>query len=67
LHFSVLTICCVFALTHIINFSGQTQTIGRFLLLLDPLLFVSPVLSWISTAVTGSDTSINALFSNLQA
>lgn len=49
------------------NFSGQTITIGDFLSGSGPAFpFISPMLGWVGTAVTGSDTSANALFSGLQ-
>ncbi len=66
--FTILTIACVLALAYVMNFSGQTIAIGQFLAGTGPLFaLLSPILGWIGTAVTGSDTSANALFSSLQA
>lgn len=66
--FTILTIGCVLALAYVMNFSGQTIAIGQFLAGTGPLFaLLSPILGWIGTAVTGSDTSANALFSSLQA
>jgi lactate permease len=49
------------------NFSGQTMSIGQFLAGSGPAFaFISPVLGWVGTAVTGSDTSSYALFASLQ-
>lgn len=67
MRFSALTIIAVLALAYVMNFSGQTLAIGSFVAGLGAAFaFFSPVLGWVGTAVTGSDTSANALFSNLQ-
>lgn len=66
--FAGLTIVLVLALAYIMNISGQTISIGTWLAGAGGFFaFLSPILGWIGTAVTGSDTSANALFSNLQA
>lgn len=63
-----LTIVLVLSLAYVMNLSGQTVTIGTWLAGAGGFFaFLSPVLGWIGTAVTGSDTSANALFSKLQA
>ena len=62
-----LTIILVLSLAYVMNFSGQTISIGEFLAGSGPAFaFISPLLGWVGTAVTGSDTSANALFANLQ-
>jgi len=67
MRFSALTIASVLALAYVMNFSGQTIAIGTFVAGLGAwFAFLSPVLGWVGTAVTGSDTSANALFSTLQ-
>jgi lactate permease len=67
MRYSSLTIICVLGLAYVMNFSGQTISIGQFLASTGSLFAVlSPVLGWVGTAVTGSDTSANALFSSLQ-
>ncbi|MCL6424442.1 L-lactate permease [Brachybacterium sp. JHP9] len=67
MRWSALTIMLVLALAYVMNFSGQTIAIGTFLASLGGIFaFLSPTLGWVGTAVTGSDTSANALFSNLQ-
>ncbi|GEC98982.1 L-lactate permease [Kocuria varians] len=67
MRFSGLTIMAVLALAYVMNFSGQTLAIGTFVAGLGAAFaFFSPVLGWVGTAVTGSDTSANALFANLQ-
>lgn len=67
MRWSALTIVLVLALAYTMNFSGQTISIGTYLASLGGIFaFLSPTLGWVGTAVTGSDTSANALFSNLQ-
>ena len=67
MRFSALTIVLVLSLAYVMNFSGQTITIGEFLSGSGPAFpFISPMLGWVGTAVTGSDTSANALFAGLQ-
>lgn len=67
MRFAALTIVTVLALAYVMNFSGQTIAIGTWFAGLGAIFaFFSPVLGWLGTAVTGSDTSANALFSNLQ-
>ncbi|WP_088282311.1 L-lactate permease [Kineosporia sp. A_224] len=68
LKLAILTVASVLALAYVMNFSGQTITIGTWIAGTGALFaFLSPVLGWIGTAVTGSDTSANALFAKLQA
>ena len=67
LRYSILTVASVLALAYVMNLSGQTITIGTWIAGTGAAFaFFSPVLGWIGTAVTGSDTSANALFSTLQ-
>lgn len=66
--FSFLTIALVMALAYVMNFSGQTTAIGAALATTGSVFpLLSPVLGWVGTAVTGSATSSNALFANMQA
>jgi lactate permease len=49
------------------NLSGQAATIGHFIAAAGAgLAFLSPLLGWFGVAVSGSDTSANALFGALQ-
>ena len=67
MRWSALTIVLVLALAYVMNYSGQTVTIGEFFANLGPAFaFFAPILGWVGVAVTGSDTSANALFANLQ-
>ncbi|MGY5319899.1 L-lactate permease [Neomicrococcus lactis] len=62
-----LTIVSVLALAYVMNLSGQTVSIGTWLAGAGAFFaFLSPILGWLGTAVTGSDTSSNALFAKLQ-
>lgn len=65
---SYVTIAAVMGLAYVMNFSGQTAAIGALLAATGsffPLL--APILGWLGTAVTGSATSSNALFAQMQA
>lgn len=67
LRFAFLTVASVLALAYVMNLSGQTVTIGTWIAGTGAAFaFLSPVLGWLGTAVTGSDTSANALFATLQ-
>jgi lactate permease len=49
------------------NLSGQTITLGTWAAGAGSFFaFLSPLLGWLGTAVTGSDTSSNSLFGLLQ-
>lgn len=67
LRWTALTIATVLALASVMNLSGQTITIGTWIAGVGAIFaFLSPVLGYLGTAVTGSDTSANALFATLQ-
>jgi len=64
----LITIPCVLGLAYIMNYSGMSSTLGLFLSGTGSLFpFFSPFLGWLGVFLTGSDTSANALFGNLQA
>ena len=64
---AIATVMLVLALAYVMNLSGQTITIGQWLAATGGFFAVlSPVLGWLGTAVTGSDTSSNSLFGALQ-
>ncbi|AZA09502.1 L-lactate permease [Corynebacterium pseudopelargi] len=68
MRYSALTIAAVMGLAYVMNMSGQTASIGAFLAATGTIFpLLSPVLGWIGTWVTGSATSANALFSQMQA
>jgi lactate permease len=64
---ALLTVCSVLALAYVMNFSGQTITLGTWAAGAGGFFaFLSPLIGWFGTAVTGSDTSTNSLFGALQ-
>ena len=66
LRMAILTIASVMALAFVMNFSGQTTSIGAALATTGAAFaFLSPILGWIGTAVAGSATSAGALFASL--
>jgi lactate permease len=65
--FAILTVASVLALAYVMNLSGQTITIANWLAGAGAAFaLLSPILGWLGVAVTGSDTSSNALFGALQ-
>ncbi|MDN5769083.1 MAG: L-lactate permease [Humibacillus sp.] len=67
LKWAILTVAAVLGLAYVMNLSGQTITIGQWIAGTGAFFaFLSPVLGWLGVAVTGSDTSANALFGTLQ-
>lgn len=68
MRFSALTIGFVVALAYVMGDSGQTLALGYFIAGAGAIYAaLAPVLGWIGTYVTGSDTSANILFSGLQS
>jgi lactate permease len=60
-------VCCVVGVAYVMNLSGQIVTLGIWAANAGPAFApVSPILGWFATALTGSDTSANALFGMLQ-
>ena len=63
----VLTIMMVLGFAFIANYSGMSSTLGLALAATGGVFpFLSPLLGWIGVFLTGSVTSNNALFGNLQ-
>ena len=68
MRFAALTIGFVVALAYVMGDSGQTLALGLFVAGAGIwYAALAPVLGWIGTYVTGSDTSANILFSGLQS
>jgi lactate permease len=64
---ALVTVCSVLALAYVMNMSGQTATLGTWAAGAGGFFaFLSPLIGWFGTAVTGSDTSTNSLFGALQ-
>jgi lactate permease len=67
LKWAILTVAAVLALAYVMNQSGQTTTIGMWAAGAgSAFAFLSPLIGWLGTAITGSDTSSNSLFGVLQ-
>ncbi|MBK9171055.1 MAG: L-lactate permease [Bryobacterales bacterium] len=64
---SELTIVSVLGLAFLMNYCGATATLGLAFAATGQLFpFFSAMLGWLGVFLTGSDTSANALFGNLQ-
>ena len=67
LRWAIVTVMAVLALAFVMNASGQTITLGTWMAGAgSAFALISPILGWLGTAVTGSDTSSNSLFGALQ-
>ncbi|HEX5979554.1 MAG TPA: L-lactate permease, partial [Thermoleophilaceae bacterium] len=67
LKWAIVTVAAVLALAYVMNQSGQTITLGLWAAGAgDFFAFLSGLIGWLGVAVTGSDTSSNALFGALQ-
>jgi lactate permease len=67
LRWAIVTVSAVVGVAYVMNLSGQIITLGMWAAgaghAFAPL---APIIGWLGTAVTGSDTSTNALFGMLQ-
>ncbi|MDA0164134.1 L-lactate permease [Solirubrobacter ginsenosidimutans] len=67
LKWATVTVAAVLALAYVMNLSAQTLTIGTWIAGAGGIFaLLSPIIGWLGTAVTGSDTSSNSLFGVLQ-
>ncbi len=67
LAFSLVTLAAVLGLAFLMNYCGATATLGlAFAATGASFPFFSALLGWMGVFLTGSDTSANALFGNLQ-
>jgi lactate permease len=67
LKWAIVTVMSVLSLAYVMTLSGQTITLGTWAAGAGSFFaFLSPVIGWLGTAVTGSDTSSNSLFGVLQ-
>jgi lactate permease len=67
LKFAILTIASMLGLAYLMNYSGMTSTLGLAMAASGGLFpFFSAMVGWLGVFLTGSDTSANALFGNLQ-
>ena len=64
---AIVTVMAVLALAYVMNASGETATLGKWMAAAGGVFaLLSPILGWLGVAVTGSDTSSNSLFGALQ-
>jgi lactate permease len=64
---AILTVALIVALAYLMNYSGLTYTLGKGVASMGYIFpLVSPFLGWVAVFLSGSDTSGNALFGNLQ-
>src|SRR5438045_8936561 len=63
----MLTLASMLGLAYLMNYSGMTSTLGLMLAGTGSAFpFFGAVVGWLGVFLTGSDTSANALFGNLQ-
>ena len=64
---AILTVALIVGLAYLMNYSGMTYTLGMAVASVGPLFpMLSAFLGWMAVFLSGSDTSGNALFGNLQ-
>jgi lactate permease len=67
LKLAIVTVMAVLGLAYVMNLTGMTTTLGRWVAGSGGFFaFLSPIIGWLGVAITGSDTSSNALFGALQ-
>lgn len=67
MRWALFTIACMLALAFVTKYSGSDATMGLAFTRTGFLYpFFAPLLGWLGVALTGSDTSSNALFGSLQ-
>ena len=66
-NWAIVTILLVFGLAFVMQFSGETSTLGLFLSKAGKFFpFLAPIVGWFGVAITGTDAGSNALFASLQ-
>ena len=64
---AIVTVMFIVALAYLMNYSGVAYTLGKGVASAGHLfVLLSPFLGWVAVFLSGSDTSGNALFGNLQ-
>jgi lactate permease len=64
---AVVTVCFIVGLAFLMNYSGLAYTLGKGVASVGAaFVILSPFLGWVAVFLSGSDTSGNALFGNLQ-
>jgi len=63
----IVTVMLIVAVAYLMNYSGMAYTLGKGVASTGALfVLLSPFLGWFAVMLSGSDTSGNALFGNLQ-
>ena len=64
---AIVTVALIIGLAYLMNYSGIAYTLGKGVASAGKLfVLLSPFLGWVAVFLSGSDTSGNALFGNLQ-
>ena len=64
---AVVTVCLIVGLAYLMNYSGLAYSLGKGVASMgSAFVILSPFLGWVAVFLSGSDTSGNALFGNLQ-
>jgi lactate permease len=64
---AIITVMLIIGLAYLMNYSGMAYTLGKAVASTGKLfVLLSPFLGWVAVLLSGSDTSGNALFGNLQ-
>ena len=64
---TAITVMAVLGLAYVMNLTGMTSTLGQWIAGSGGFFaFLSSIIGWLGVAITGSDTSSNALFGALQ-
>ena len=64
---AILTVTLIVGLAYLMNYSGMAYTLGKAVASAGHVfILLSPFLGWVAVFLSGSDTSGNALFGNLQ-
>ncbi len=64
---AVITVVLIISLAYLMNYSGLAYTLGKGVASTGTFfILLSPFLGWLAVMLSGSDTSGNALFGNLQ-
>ena len=67
LKWAIVTVMAVLGLAYVMNLTGMSATLGQFAATTGGFFaFLSSIIGWLGVAITGSDTSSNALFGSLQ-
>ena len=64
---AIVTVMFIIGLAYLMNYAGMAYTLGKAVASVGGLfVLLSPFLGWVAVFLSGSDTSGNALFGNLQ-